>query len=861
MTNPNNVSTIVTPISAEDITAVAYFKPGGFITSGNVWFGSRDGSLYVAQHPPGNMSEFIFRCRLQTARQNFSVNKILSVRDPSCVIVHWIGGSGQPGPVQLIYPGGIRVKVVDEANDAYFYDNKTTKYLVVVVGQKIRVYNFQSNVLLFKNEYDLTTIPTACDLARNSFIYYGNGCYSQIDLLTGSIVKLLSSAARKPFVYRIDDRKSDTDSTKVFLGDNDFIRVTSLDGKEPGQVQYDRTHRIPNFMLPCQNCLYQFFGKIFTRADFSGENATKNDVNDAQVFNIPDVSKATMVDDCLLIISSNSVQIVGTMEDPSTFAKRIVEGQAAEVDNLLSKLPNEQASQTTLSIFDALWRLEKRVEAFSLLSRNLIVSEINRIISLVPILIVSESNTQQNASKSNLKPVSEDDKSLLEHVMQFLSFTHDKLRNKVKYSAEYKYTNTALAQCYASFSKTRELDALIKEGKLDLKIFQQFLTKRGKLLRMAPAGAVLKSNVGEVADAMAIWRQLDDALKQNGQINPLFISEASYTLQMSKDSTNLAKDLDWIYERDPNKPELALNAILSVNHDSEIVDKWIKSKNLESLKLRYSVFIVTQPSTPRGSTLANETFISLLDILSKIDSSDFDIQQIQFTQAFLKKTADQGNDAIKSEAKEEIVQYELQILNQHSNAIVQDDVKSHLNDNIDKRIIFALYRVKGEYETGIQLLTANNEFPQETIEEFCRLAPEPPKAFSVLLRHINKDELVPKYYNFILGNIEYMDLAELVSLIPRTHRVKEVQVLLKKCYNLLHTRLNSLYTQIAVAKSMQVDMKYRKVKELSNYCLMETGAKCAACGEIIPDGQQFVMTPGGINQEIYHPKCKPTIIK
>ena len=70
MTNPNNVVDIVTPVPAKNITAVTYFKPTGYITADNVWFGAQDGSIYVAQVSKFN-NQFGFSCRMQTARANF----------------------------------------------------------------------------------------------------------------------------------------------------------------------------------------------------------------------------------------------------------------------------------------------------------------------------------------------------------------------------------------------------------------------------------------------------------------------------------------------------------------------------------------------------------------------------------------------------------------------------------------------------------------------------------------------------------------------------------------------------------------------------------------------------------------------
>lgn len=836
MTNPNNVTDIVTPIPAKNITALTFFKPTGFVISDNVWFGASDGSIYVAQVSKFN-NQFAFSCRMQTARINYGVHKMIPISSPVCTLVHWLGGNKQPGPVQIIYPGGVRVNVVDEATNVLYTKNR----VLIFNGSKLQIFHFQANTILFMDENELQDVPTAMDVCGDYLIYYGNGTYYQMNLADSSASKIFSSVVRNPFVYTVGP-------SKVYLGDNDFIRVTELDGKEPGKLQYDRNNRVPNFMLPTQNCVYQFFPKVFTRSTYQQLAS-----NESQLFNIDDVTSATMVNDCLLVATPQAIKFIGTMDDPATLASKVTSGKSSEVDDLLASLPKEQASSAAMGIFNTLWRNNKQKEAVELLSRNLIISDINKIVGLVPILIP----TGEVPSFGDLKPIASDDQSLLEPMLAFLSLEHDGLRTIVKCATEYYNANTALAQCYAAFSKTRELDELIKEKKLDLKVFQQFLTTRAKQLNLNSAVAVLKTNVGQVEEALQIWHQLDSALSSTNQVNPLIIKEASYTVQQLKNSSNLAKELDWIYERDPNKPELALNAILSINHDSQVVDDWIKSKGLDALKLRYSVFIVTNTSTIRGVALANETFISLLDILKEIDSSSFDVNKLQFTQEYIKNSKD---PQIKSKAKEEIIQYELQILKQHAPAIAQEDVKNHLPEDCDKRIIFALYRVKEEYEKGINLLTADDQFPKEEIEEFCRLAPNPPAAFSVWLKTVSPTDLITKHAAFVKENIAYMNLAELISLLPKDVRVKEVRDLVKSCYNLLQTRLYNLDNQIAISKSIQVDLNYQKVRALSGYTVLDVDAKCAACGQPIADGQAFAVPPGCGNKLMYHTNCKPTLI-
>lgn len=908
MTNPDNSFDIPTPFPPETITSIAYYKPNlsKFVPNGNLWIGTRDGSLYIAEEVIGSRISFIFRSTMRTARKNFLVKEIIPVyEDPPCTLVHWVGGNNQPGPVQVIYPGGIRVQIFEEANHLLYTTRNKTKVsssdnrglIAIVSGESVTFFEFIGDMVIEKSKIEQLTdgFIEAIELGENSLLYFAKGRYHKYDLNDGTDTKISTSTIGElknkinPFIVKV--------TPKTFiLGYKEFMMIIGLKTREgEAMIQYDKNNRIPNRILIFRDVMYQFFGNIFTRQPIIPPQAGA----DPQVFNFNDVSLSCMVNDNLVIVTPTSVLIIGTIPQPSDMANKIIEcGEIYdEFEDLMKKLSNEQVSEIVSDIFDILWQNEKYEIAFDLISTHLILNNVNKYISLMPILIIevpdenainvstnaknqqanfdADQTSSQKGNQSKLKPLEENDKRYLNKMLDFLIFTRSMyMKNVFKFRDLIRDVNTALAQCYAAFTKTRELDELIAENHLYLKPLQFFIKERAKLLPLNPSYAILESNIGEVDDAINIWQKLDHALAKNNKYNPMFITEASFAIQKLKDSTNLISYLNWVLERDPNSPELAINAILSVNHDPSEINNWLSSKGLDNYKLRYSVYIVTQStvtnsnykvavSAGKASSLANETFIPLLKILADIDNSDFDLNRLQFTKS--SKSGTTGG-IYKLNAKKEIFQYLMQILELHADSINETEAEDHITDNMDIKIKYTLYRVKRMYEKGLKLMLKNANdskdnfvFPTEKVEEFCRLAPEPDVAFSVLIKMIDPNDLIPKFKQFILDNLVYMNLVELVSNIPKNLKINEVQLILKKAYNILQSRVYSLDNQISIAKSIKVDTQYRKTQLQANFCYIKKEITCAKCGNKILEEQQFVMAPGGTNMLVYHPRCKPAL--
>ena len=112
--------------------------------------------------------------------------------------------------------------------------------------------------------------------------------------------------------------------------------------------------------------MYQFFENLFTRQPIIPPQAG----SDPQIFNFNSVFLSCMVNDNLVIVTPTSVQMIGTIPQPSEMANKIIEngGINDELENFLKKLSKEQISDIISDIFDIIWKNEKYELAFDLIS-------------------------------------------------------------------------------------------------------------------------------------------------------------------------------------------------------------------------------------------------------------------------------------------------------------------------------------------------------------------------------------------------------------------------------------------------------------------------------------------------------------
>jgi len=364
-------------------------------------------------------------------------------------------------------------------------------------------------------------------------------------------------------------------------------------------------------------------------------------------------------------------------------------------------------------------------------------------------------------------------------------------------------------------------------------LVKRFCEVNSRHMGTAPGYAVVLTFLGEVEDAIGVWKKLEAAVSQGGrQVNPLFVDEASFTLRKLKDSSQLAQHLKWLLARDPTPPQRAISALLSLNHDPLVVNSFLAQNGLMDYRMRYYCFIVCHTSRAKGAAVAMDTLGFLLDVLSEIDDESFDAKRLDFTAAAQDRACESAVEVLAA-AKREITETALHVLEVHGDTIDGRAALAHVAEHVDKCITLAIHRVKRQYAEGLQLLRQNDRFMLDGVQEFCRAAPEPPAAFSAFLGLLDPDRVIREYTQFIEQNLPWMNLTELMRFIPSAARIKGITPILRTAFNLLMQRRMSLDTQIAMTESMLVDSRYRRTVLQADARTVDRSAKCAACGKAI----------------------------
>ena len=202
MSNPNNVSDFppLSGISPKSITSIAYSSKSDYVSQGTIWYGTSDGTVYISEKP-SPFAPLSIISKIPTAITNFLVYSIYHFEKPKVAIVHWLGGSGQPGPVQIVYPGCIRNTISKEANRVVCYSSPSTSIFAIVSGLEVTVYEFISQIPIEKLKFQATGRIIAIEICEESICYYANNVYNQFYFSNEETVQLSQIPVDTPFVY------------------------------------------------------------------------------------------------------------------------------------------------------------------------------------------------------------------------------------------------------------------------------------------------------------------------------------------------------------------------------------------------------------------------------------------------------------------------------------------------------------------------------------------------------------------------------------------------------------------------------------------------------------------------------------
>ena len=151
---------------------------------------------------------------------------------------------------------------------------------------------------------------------------------------------------------------------------------------------------------------------------------------------------------------------------------------------------------------------------------------------------------------------------------------------------------------------------------------------------------------------------------------------------------------------------------------------------------------------------------------------------------------------------------------------------------------------------------------RQKIEDFCRSAPDPSKAFNEAFKLISPERLFQKSNTFISNNILFVDPYETIRLIPSGTSFQNISQIISMLYNLLLQRNEALDIQISAAQSLAVDADYRLSRVRSNFCTIDSNTTCEGCKQLIGKNQFYLAPqPVGANakqeQFVYHKQCIP----
>jgi hypothetical protein len=252
MTNPNRVHSIKTPIGVSHISSVAFNPRSVGSSSGQVWFGSDGGDIFVCPQP--GVDTDILMCTYKCAKPcaNFHVHGIFPIDVPACVLAHWLGGTGQAGPVDLIWPGGVRTRVVDEATLAQPSFRPRDPKVAVIIRERIRVLTFCGFGL---RELFVHTAPNpiaAFSFGDDCFVYFAGAAYHLFVCSSQTVVRLNPAPINKPLVTTLSP-------TSFVLLYKEFVLVAGQ-GDEKGHIlKTDAAHRLPSKFLSGKDAVYLFY--------------------------------------------------------------------------------------------------------------------------------------------------------------------------------------------------------------------------------------------------------------------------------------------------------------------------------------------------------------------------------------------------------------------------------------------------------------------------------------------------------------------------------------------------------------------------------------------------------------------------
>jgi hypothetical protein len=826
--------------------------------------------IYITTAPQSERDPLLLRSRQSPLRAGFCVAPLHAIIVPTCVLAHWLGPRKERGPAELLFEGGVRTLVSEEAAHVHARNLRQSAIVGIVETcrskpqtTEIRICHFCGKTLHEKWTHNVGGEVTAFALTDTCYVYCASNQYFLFNFSAETRVRLNAAAMSTACVSPV------TSDSFAFVY-KEFLLIADHRNEKGTALPYDRALGAPNWILAVQGAVYLFYDGRFTRIAIGTDETVE-----PMVFDIPDVRCAAMAEDTLLVVTSAGAKIVGSIPPSDEMARGITEKGMLEFDTIVRRMTRDGAAKAVLSVFCELWKLGRVDLAIAMLAKHVIVGNIAAVVALVPIIPLSEAPDPP----LGLTPRPATETMHLRALTDALAFHRQKYATETAdvFVREMPIIDTAYAQCLAvqctDLAHTRELDRVLKDKAVKLDHFAAFLQSNavrkafpetfpaGAAVEGGPALAIYFANNEEVDRALAIWRGLHDAMAQRNRRDPLFVTEAAHAVQMLTDSHRLVEYLDWIYEVDDTRPEAAITALLSINHQPSVVEDWLKRRDLSRgpVVLRYHCFIMREANSARSAPFANDVMNQLLEILATIDGN-IDVARLGFTEASQTHSGDLV--ALKAAAKDEITDLIFHILNKNPDSIVTADALARAHEPVDKRVRLAIYQAKRHYKEAIDVLIPDpSKFDFDEAAAFCRSAADPPAAFSALFTKVSIETILSQNMRALEDNLPWIDVVHLAGVIPPGTRLKTVETLLKGAFNLLIHRRQNLDAQRALSQHLLVNARVAAAELQNAYATIKQGTKCQGYQGTINETAFCVMAPGGSDGAVYHHNCRPRLKK
>ena len=367
MTNPNSITEIQLNhecLRSSKIKSICLYQSKFHDDIQNLWIGTDDGIIAVGNKPMEGRNEFKPFYLIKNSPNN-TVKKIYPFLSQDSVLVHLIDKTNSDGVVKIIHSGGIVIDVVDGVRQVVCYDGLNSGYFAVVKGLNIIVYKFAQKICDVLFSIKTQGRIQALDINEFSILYFINECYEMIHFDDiNKVEKISKSIVQNPFVFSIS-------KDRFLIGFKEFMIITENKTESEVLFNYDKEYGSVNLALG-YNKFYCFYDNLFTLKSFK-----QND--DKIIFNIPNVSDASIISNDLVILS-NKIRIVGNIPKPKDMEPLISSVKDIDIINdILKNIDKVTYSQIIYDLTVCLCNANKKHEALALVSKFLV----NDIISFI----------------------------------------------------------------------------------------------------------------------------------------------------------------------------------------------------------------------------------------------------------------------------------------------------------------------------------------------------------------------------------------------------------------------------------------------------------------------------------------------